>query len=429
MPAGFSAAGAFSEIAPGALAHILVTFKPTEPSTHAFDLVIDTGTNQPALVTAIAAGATTWVPVMTTRFAAVPIVAGETGWLEVTIPPHAISIALEAVAPNTTIGLLGFEGPGGQVYENDMATGDLLWFEGDDVFTAALPASDRAGLRLVPGGGTYRFRFFLFSGNAGSMDVRVIVNNRPGGFSLTGKVDLNIFVSPGTGMTAATAPDDVRLGEILDATDVTLRQQGMAIGAISYYELTDAAYDTIGTERELGDVLEETVVATEARLNLVFVTRVLSGGVLGVAARLGGPKLNGTRVSGVAIDYDYGTPEDGAFITAHEAGHFLGLSHTTESNGDHDFIDDTAECPPNGTSAECATVGDDNLMHWTVLDASPIITDGQGLVLRGHPLVSPGGVLGPTLASRAPAAAVSTLLARALPAGWCGTKGCCEKPK
>ena len=425
LPDGFEVSGSVAPIDPGGTNDFTLAYTPAALDQFDFPFTLAHDASGPALEIGVTARTTTWVPEIVTDFGAVPIVDGETGWLEVEVPPHAVSLHLEALEPDVTIGLLGFEGPGGQIYENEDATGDFLWFTGDDgVFTATLPSSDRTELRLVPGGGTYRFRFFLMNGTATSMAVRAVVHNQPDGIAVGGVVDLNVFLADGLGISATDAPTDTRLQGILDEADRIFGQQGLSIGAIDYYVLTDPAYDEVTSDAEFGDMLEESAQADATRLNLFFVERTLSGNVLGVAARLSGPARNGTRVSGVMIDFDFGSIAQGGYVVAHESGHFLGLLHTTEQSGSHDLIDDTLECPATGTNGECSVEGNANLMHWRLVNADPVLTDGQALVILGHPLVVPG-TPAPALAAQA----TSPLVAAALPEGWCGTRGCCGTAK
>ena len=152
----------------------------------------------------------------------------------------------------------------------------------------------------------------------------------------------------------------------------------------------------------------------------------LGGGVVGVSAMIGGPKQNGTPSSGVMSVYGGFTTNTIGLIAAHELGHFLGLWHTVEQTGDHDFIDDTANCPASGTNTACTVSGGGLLMHWQAVGGTDI-TDGQGLVIRGHPHMDPGAggstklrtLLAPMLESELPL----------LPSEWCGTCRQCRKGK
>jgi hypothetical protein len=87
---------------------------------------------------------------------------------------------------------------------------------------------------------------------------------------------------------------------------------------------------------------------------------------------------------------------------AHEIGHFLGLYHTSEATlgagfqieaSDHDPIPDTPECELGGT---CSSEFLRNIMtsgRWlgSIASASSrtIFTEGQGVVVRRHPLCVP----------------------------------------
>jgi hypothetical protein len=72
-----------------------------------------------------------------------------------------------------------------------------------------------------------------------------------------------------------------------------------------------------------------------------------------------------------------------ATTCAHEVGHYLGLYHTTELDGeDVDPISDTPDC--GTTTAACAATM--NLMYPIGGAARQALTAGQGMVLRRHPL-------------------------------------------
>jgi hypothetical protein len=90
-----------------------------------------------------------------------------------------------------------------------------------------------------------------------------------------------------------------------------------------------------------------------------------------------------------------------ATTIAHEMGHYLGLYHTSESDGSlHDPIDDTPECPPPGGVSECPD--SNNIMFYTGGLARSILTEGQGIVMRRHPLAHPSDASLPSPSPRPP---------------------------
>lgn len=350
---------------------------------------------------------------------------GLTPQMTVSVPAHAISVQIEAIGTaNATFGLGELIGPGGRVYENTSSTGSYIWLPSSGgVFNAQVPNTDRTAVQLVSGGGDYTFRISRLGGGASSVNVRVLIETRPGGTSTADVLPLNVYLTPALPVSAATAAGDTRLQNILSRMSTILAGQGITVGAITYYDVTDARYDEV-TSAEFPDLLALSSMASEERLNLFFVSEAIGGGVVGVSGAIGGPKRNGTEISGVMSIYSGFTTNTVGLICAHEVGHFLGLFHTVEQNGSHDFIDDTDECPATGagSSGDCnGVVGGGYLMHWQAVGGIAI-TPGQGTVLRGHPLVdpAPGGSSkpGPAFATMSSADRLEVFQ---LGSGWCGT--------
>ncbi|MEM8884575.1 MAG: M12 family metallo-peptidase [Planctomycetota bacterium] len=349
-----------------------------------------------------------------TEFGAVTLVGGASDILEVELGPDAVSLTIEATDDSgSLLGLGLLEGPDGVVYENASLTGPFFWLPTTRSFAATLPNSDDDEVQLVPGGGTYRFRLRRFTGSTSSLQVRAIVLNRPDATAVTGELALNVFLAQGLEVDET----DARLQGILAETDRIFSSRGLRLGDIGYYTLDEARFDDITSDGQFRELLTQSSIATEERLNLFFVRTAFGNGVLGVAARIGGPTINGTRNSGVMVDYDFGSVATSGYVTAHEIGHFMGLFHTVERTGSHDIIGDTAECPATGTSADCPIVGNRYLMHWQVLPFDPVITPGQANVLLVHPFVriprAPS-----TQAVAAPAPGPIGLL----PDNWCGCR-------
>jgi len=344
---------------------------------------------------------------------------GETDWVELEVGPEASALHFEIGAddPLADFLLIGFEGPGGVVYENDTLTGPYDWLGNFPVGFGALflqlPNSDALDVQLVRGGGTYRLRLAELSPSNTGYHIRAIVEQRNRGRVSPGVLPLNVFVAAGLPFAAADAASDPKLQAALQTMDALLGQRGLRVGEVSYFQIADSGFDDVGSEAELEDLLARSAAAPEPRMNVFFV-RSFSGafgdGLLGVAGALPGIKRNGTVYSGVAVAFDADTGPLVGSTAAHECGHYLGLSHTTQFDDfglvvDADLIGDTPVCPFEGTSAACPTEGDDNLLWpfdlgFTDLDLTP----GQGLVMRAHPLVDPGtpGLQLSSLASNEP---------------------------
>lgn len=353
-----------------------------------------------------------------TDFGTVALTGGLSPLLSVHVPADAISLTLEGVGSSAgdRIGLGELTGPGGRVYEDSEGTGPYTWLPGQPVFTAQVPNTDRVALQLVPGGGTYTFRLSRGLGTGGSARVRAIVERRPGGLSVDGVLPLNIWLVPALGLDTSTAPLDARMQEVLAGMDSILQAQGVRLGDIDWYLVDDERFNSV-SEVEFPELLALTSAASEVRMNLFFVQQALGGGVVGVAGTITGPRLNGTNVSGAMCAFPGLPASQVAVVATHEVGHYLGLWHTTEQDGQHDFIDDTLECPAYSNAGNCDVPGGGYLMHWLVTGRSTI-SDGQGRVIRGHALLEPG----PQPSSKLrPARAPVVLDSAALPPGWCGT--------
>lgn len=365
-----------------------------------------------------------------TDFGSVPFDGlGRTAQMSVLVPGDAISLTIEAYgAGGGSFGLAELLGPGDTVYENLQLTGNFVWNAGSPVFSATVPNTDRADVQLVPGGGTYLFRIWRVNGATEAVDVRTIVERRPAATSGIGTLPLNIWLARGIAPTAATAASDARLQQMIGRIRSTYAAKGVALGDIDYYDVEDPAFDRIDGDAEFRAMLRLTSAATEERLNLFFVVAIpfgnLGGGTIGgIAGTISGPKRAGTGLSGVMCAYSGASATVLGLVAAHEIAHYLGLYHTVEASGEHDFLDDTLDCPANGTNGTCTTEGANYLMHWFATGGD-VLTATQGRVLRGHPLMEPGipASAKPLLfLPPPPLTAGEWAELQALPRGFCGT--------
>jgi hypothetical protein len=210
---------------------------------------------------------------------------------------------------------------------------------------------------------------------------------------MDGVIDFHLHFT-GAGWTAESAQGDVAFQTYLDDVRDIYEQVGLEIGRVTYRDI-DPSFRVIEGFQGAGNDLEALFSLSqgndEGDVNVFFVGELRQGGplgnfgvVLGIAGGIPGPPLlQGSARSGVAVAVDSHTssqlpaPGDIANTWAHEVGHFLGLSHTSEQAlfGPqlHDPIADTPE-------------NDDSwLMHNSA--AGRNLSRTQGMVMRANPWI------------------------------------------
>jgi hypothetical protein len=131
--------------------------------------------------------------------------------------------------------------------------------------------------------------------------------------------------------------------------------------------------------------LREVVVGADPQAINVWVADGIvhdEGGLFGFAGGVPGPvAIPGTASSAVVVSVDMHRLSNGtldvhefAMTVGHEAGHQLGLNHTTErAGGAHDMLADTPECPVSAdndsdgilSAEECLPWDGHHVMFWT----------------------------------------------------------------
>ena len=260
-----------------------------------------------------------------------------------------------------------------------------------EVASVAMPIS----MQTIPRGGCLALDPVVYADLTGETGKLHIVTRRED--STPSVIDVDIFVVGDTQITNAQITDAVsKMGEIYAG--------GMAaeIGEVSISTLDwpDSYVDSEGPNAD--DVRAAANGAAQA-ITILLVQDFNEVGTLGIAAGIPGPNgVPGTAASAVMISVDTHLDYDGVTLLtdlmgetmAHEAGHQIGLFHTSEDTGlDFDPISDTPECNADEfdldgdgelLAEECDAADGHNFMFWISseefgqYDVSPI----QAMVIR-----------------------------------------------
>lgn len=223
-------------------------------------------------------------------------------------------------------------------------------------------------------------------------------------------LDLDVHLVGLSGLDAASAGRSPALQAVLRAVESNLAPTGVRFGQVRYFDARPDTARRLSVLRDYDDFFE--LMRTSASpgatriapltLNLFFVRSIQfpDGGPIGISSGLPGPAgLHGTGASGVVstaefLGVEIRDPQTGervegeaftGLIVAHEIGHYLGLFHTTETDGErHDPIADTPECDADAFPLECPDLG--NLMFPLALPRNTSLTPGQAHTVRANPL-------------------------------------------
>lgn len=288
---------------------------------------------------------------------------GTASVIEPSAPAHLTASALATVAPVVTLFDVAHVGPADPAPVSPL---DIL----SDTLTVRVPLGSTpvaspmgVDLTVVPSSETSLRATTVSRAREGRvLDLRffyVGVSREPGGSE------------PAPWLAAAL----VEVARIFGAADLVLGEvtHHDVVGALATrYAVVDRVGDDLP---ELSELLRLSAGARGPAVSVFLVREV--DGALGISGAIPGPPgMHGTPASGIAISTDMfaGDSLGLALTIAHEVGHYLGLFHTSESDGTIlDSLDDTGECRPaqdaNGDGVlsfeECITLGGASLMFWS----------------------------------------------------------------
>ncbi|MBI5814633.1 MAG: hypothetical protein HZB29_03385 [Nitrospinae bacterium] len=318
--------------------------------------------------------------------------AGETaGPYTVDVPAGAVSLTIIADGGDTSdMDISSIVDPNGfSMVSADLSTWPIGYNEtqgqGYSAQTFTIPHS--MDYAFNPGTWTYSITHYASpDGAARDVSIYTIVKKTAG---TTINVNVWIMALPDYQGTA-----DPNLAAMLDEFKRICAVNGFSVGTVNIIELNDdtarrlthvdlnSDANSNGQSDGMDELFRLSSQAGNDYMNLFLVRSMSNLGVLGIAGGIPGPPLvQGTEHSGVVVNTMGGMSRmssadlimQGATM-AHELGHFMGLFHTTESDGTwFDPISDTPECPASVydtdgdgqvSAAECQSTDGANLMFW-----------------------------------------------------------------
>ena len=238
-----------------------------------------------------------------------------------------------------------------------------------------------------------------FSPKAGTWTFKAYTNDRVSIALRTGSTPsaATITIQPYiTGTTWSTGD----ISAALSVMSSIYSENGITLTINDTITISDTQYAEIS-----GTFINSTTSALVSQgvtegVNLFFIEDYSDSESLGNAAGIPGSMGIANSWNGVLISLTSHASEttlDSQLLgetAAHELGHQLGLFHTTESGGTvFDILTDTAEClnstkdfDRNGkmSAEECEGYGGENLMFWTVWNASSRSAGKKQETLSGH---------------------------------------------
>lgn len=311
------------------------------------------------------------------------------------VPPGTLGfhVMVESTSSSQTLAVVSIQSPSGVfVHQNATPEGGehptSLTIMGT-VAAAQVPQGAFTGATVEAG--TWKV---VFTGK-GTLSAKVSLQTTPDGTFHGGNLNLNVFIpsglslegGPSANAKGAWATPAVR--NRIEAFYAAIYElYGLRNGTVRFFDIP-AKYRTISDE-ELGVVFKETKLAPPGQALSIVLSEVAPDGFWwGVAAGIpGAANTPGTDQSGLALA---SVPEADAtmegYVLAHEAGHFMGLNHTTEADGDADPLPDTPRCTTiqDGNLEACPDFS--NIMFVSGAAQAPILTSPfQRRVIQGSPM-------------------------------------------
>lgn len=321
----------------------------------------------------------------------------------------SFSLSVTSSAPGSSVVFLELQGPSGVLAALGPGGQVMGPFEPLATSVGALPYGllypNTPSLSVEPG--TYQASFAAIDETGfvpSTLSTTLFVKKAESPPTL-GAFDLDLWIVENQfGFDAEEAQSDSLIQNAIASLREVYDNAGITIGDVAYRDLAAPQLAVIDDVAELTELLSTPDADRNGRMAVFLVEQIdlaSQGTILGLSPGIPGPSFvspaphSGVVVSLLALDFG---PLQLGETMAHEVGHFLGLRHTTESNGlDHDPIEDTPECESSGSFVspyDCTHADGYNFMFWTSFDG-PVsqseVSPGQRVVMNSNPSVANDG--------------------------------------
>ena len=288
------------------------------------------------------------------------------------VPSNGISFMLATFMDNNSgVAFYSLTDPDGT---NILSSSSVLYnkssgrFGGNGFASVLVPQTPNFSAKA----GTWTFKNYL--------NDRVKLNLRTGSIPSTATFTVQPYITGTTWSASDISTALTVMSNIFTSNGITLTVKDTITVSESQYDTVSSSFTDSTTSALVSKGSKDTV-------NLFFVEDQIPGetAAYGVSGGLPGPMGIASSWNGVLNflnAHATGTSLNSQLLgetAAHEMGHWLGLSHTSESKGtSFDPISDTAECPISRDNdsdgkvypEECEGYGADNLMFWTAWSTS-----------------------------------------------------------